>query len=351
MNGEAACVVSLGAATPVGRSAWASAAAVRAGISGLAQHPFMADSVGEPMVVARAPWLDVSVSGKDRFEALLFPAIDQALQPLLEAPVRMRTALALALPSPRPGLGSDIPDALLGAAKQRYEKVFSAFASFQNGHASGLIALQAAVQRLGHDAFDACVIAGVDSNIAPDTLEWLEQNDQLHGAGRRNNAWGFVPGEASGALLLVREKMAAKWGVSSLARIVGVGSAMEPNRIKTQTICIGEGLTLAFRNALRAVAFGEQITDVYCDMNGEPYRADEYGFTCLRTKEYFRAASDFVAPADCWGDVAAASAPLCMTLAVIAGVKRYSKGSRACVWASSEDGNRAAVILDVNRPE
>ena len=55
MAGEPIHVVSLGASTPVGRCAWSSAAAVRAGISGFGQHPYMIDTAGEPMRVARAP--------------------------------------------------------------------------------------------------------------------------------------------------------------------------------------------------------------------------------------------------------------------------------------------------------
>ena len=50
--------VGLGASTPVGRDALSSAAAVRAGISGFAEHPYMIDSAGEPMRAAIAPWLD-----------------------------------------------------------------------------------------------------------------------------------------------------------------------------------------------------------------------------------------------------------------------------------------------------
>ena len=38
---------------------WSSAAAVRAGISGFAEHPFMIDTAGEPMRAAIAPWLDI----------------------------------------------------------------------------------------------------------------------------------------------------------------------------------------------------------------------------------------------------------------------------------------------------
>jgi len=85
---------------------------------------------------------------------------------------------------------------------------------------------------------------------------------------------------------------------------------------------------------------------VFCDMNGEPYRADEYGFACLRTGEAFASASEFVAPADCLGDVSAASVPLGIMLSSIAVRKRYARGPYALVWASSEGGDRGAALLD-----
>jgi 3-oxoacyl-[acyl-carrier-protein] synthase-1 len=85
-------------------------------------------------------------------------------------------------------------------------------------------------------------------------------------------------------------------------------------------------------------------------MNGEPYRADEYGFACLRTAEAFQSASDFAAPADCWGDVSAASAPLGIILAAIAGRKAYAKGRHAFVWASSEGGERGAGLFELPPP-
>ena len=124
-----------------------------------------------------------------------------------------------------------------------------------------------------------------------------------------------------------------------------MGLGFEENRIRTPTVCVGDGLTAAFREGLGALPAGAKITDVYCDMNGEPYRADEYGFACLRTKDRFVSASDFVAPADCWGDVSAASAPLGLVLSAVASAKGYAGGPYAFLWASSESGERGAALL------
>lgn len=348
MDVQPVYAVCLGASTPVGRCAWSSAAAVRGGISGFGQHPYMIDTAGEPMRVARAPWLDIGVTGVDRFEALLFPAIDQALEPILARPqVALNIAIALGLPAPRPGLPEDLPKELIRRCARKHSGTFRAAASFPVGHAGGLIALDAAARKLAKGELDACVVAGVDSYIEPETLEWLEASDQLHGAGPLNNAWGFIPGEAAGSVLLMGGEAIRRLQLEPLAQVLGVGTGFEPKRIKTEAVCIGEGLTETFRIALANLPDGARVTDVYCDMNGEPYRADEYGFTCLRTKEAFAAVSEFVAPADCWGDVAAAGGPLHVGLAVVAGAKSYANGAHAFVWASSEGGERGAAMLSV----
>jgi 3-oxoacyl-[acyl-carrier-protein] synthase-1 len=346
---EPVYVAAFAAATPVGRDVWSSAAAVRAGVSGLTQHPFMIDSAGEPMKVALVPWLGVQLTGTRRLQSLLYPVIDQLLGWRTEVAPNLRMALALALPSMRPGAGAELSTEMLAGAKARYGDAFDAAAAFPNGHAAGLLALDVVCGKLAQGAFDACIVAGVESYMAPETLEWLEKCDQLHGAGRLNNAWGFIPGEGAGAILLVRGEVAHQCGNDLHAQVLGVGVAKEAKHLKTETVCIGEGLTQAFKGALQGLPAGEKITDVYCDMNGEPYRADEYGFTCLRTGQCFESAADFVAPADCWGDVSAASVPLQIALASIAGRKGYAKGATAFVWASSEKGERGAVTLRVRQ--
>jgi 3-oxoacyl-[acyl-carrier-protein] synthase-1 len=348
---QAVHVVSLGASTPVGRDAWSSAAAVRAGISGFAEHPYLTDSMGEPARLAMAPWLDPGCEGFDRFEALLLPALEHAIAPILDSPgFEPRVALAVGLPSSRPGLPDGLAEELRARISRRLAGRFAAIAMIPSGHAAGLLGMRAAWPRVASGEFDACVLAGVESYIEAETIEWLEETEQLHGAGRFNNAWGFIPGEAAGAALLCRQETLDRLRVPSLAVVRGVGTAVEPNRIRTETVCIGEGLTEAFRQCLAGLPPGALVSDVFCDMNGEPYRADEYGFACLRTNEAFQSASGFAAAADCWGDVSAASAPLGIILATIAGRKAYANGRHAFVWASSEGGERGAGLFELPSP-
>lgn len=337
-------LVALGASTPLGRDPWSTAAAVRAGISRIREHPSLLDTAGEPMRVCSATWLDTDVRGADRYAALLFPAIAQAMGATVSP---MRCALMLGLPSPRPGLPPDLPSQLMSRIKDYFSQRFVSVSAYSAGHAAGLVALAEAGKRMEVEGLDCCVVASVDSYLEPATLQWLESCEQFHGTGPLNNAWGFIPGEAAGAVCVMRVSTAERRRLRPLALFLGTGSAYEPKRIKTRTVCIGEGLTQAFRSALAALPHGTQVSDVYADLNGEPYRADEYGFACLRTKEAFVSVSDFVAPADCWGDVGAAGACLHLTLAAIAGEKGYARGNHALIWASAEGGERAAALIRV----
>jgi len=299
-----------------------------------------------------APWLAVDVDASDRFGSLLLPALDEAMEPLdgtTGGPFRL--GLALALPADRPGLPDGLAALLRRLVGKAFPGRFSGIGVFPVGHAAGLLALDEAWRRIADKSFDACVVAGVESYLAPDTLEWLEELEQLHGAGVTNNAWGFIPGEAAGAVLVMGAAVVERIGLEPLGEVLGVGVGREHNLIKTDSVCVGKGLTTAFRRSLSPLPVAARVSDVFCDMNGEPYRADEFGFACLRTKERFESASDFVAPADCWGDVSAASGPLGLTLAVAAGRKGYSRGAYSLIWTSSESGERAAALVQPERTE
>jgi 3-oxoacyl-[acyl-carrier-protein] synthase-1 len=251
----------------------------------------------------------------------------------------------LALPSWRPGLPDTLEEDLRAVIAGAFPNRFTAIAVFTVGQAGALLGMQAACRKIAEDAFDACVIAGVDSYSAPETLEWLEGTDRLHGAGKLNNAWGFIPGEAAGANLLVSADTAAALDVDPFARVLSVGTGFEPNRLGSESVCIGEGLTAAFLEALAGLPPDAKVTDVFCDMNGEPYRADEFGFAALRTRHLFVSPSDFVTPADCCGDMCAASVPVGVALSTIASLKAYAKGPFAFHWASSDSGERGGALL------
>ncbi|TGO02654.1 hypothetical protein PN36_21215 [Candidatus Thiomargarita nelsonii] len=65
----------------------------------------------------------------------------------------------------------------------------------------------------------------------------------------------------------------------------------------------------------------------------------------LRTREFFIEPGKFIAPADCWGDVGAATGALLINLITTAAAKGYAQGELSLLWASSESGERSAALL------
>jgi 3-oxoacyl-[acyl-carrier-protein] synthase-1 len=336
------CIVGVGAVTAVGLTAPSAAAAVRAGVAGFAEHPFMIDRQGEPMIVATVPRLVDGVAGAERFVQLAAHALGEALSPLEQRRAEAGSLTAfVGLPSQRPGRPNDIEQRIADALARVGR--LSSVECINAGHSAGLMALEAASRRAIANPSGFYLAGGVDSYLEPETLEWLERNDQLHGG---PNPYGFIPGEAAGFCVVCSETVTQRFGLRVLARIWTAGTARESNLIKTDAVCLGKGLTEVFQKVLAQLPGPtERIDHVICDMNGEPYRADEYGFSVARLARRFENASDFVAPADCWGDIGAASGPLFANLVVAAGQRGYARAKYNLLWTSSESGERSAAIL------
>lgn len=343
---RAVCVVATGARTPLGFDAESSAAAVRGAINAGRDHPFMVDQVGEPMPAALDAGLDPRLVGSERLLALAFPAIVEACAPLADVGGwQSAIPLFLALPEYRPGFDEhDVEFVRAGLAAANLPLEISSVAAAPMGHAGGLAAIAKATREIEAGAYDACLVGGVDSYFEADTMEWLDANLQLAGSVSRS---GFVPGEGAGFGLLMSEDACRRCGLSPMSRIRSAGTAREPHLIKTADTCIGKGLTAVVQSVIESLHADMRTIDaVICDVNGERYRAEEWAFVCLRLGQYFDDPTAYDSPADCWGDVGAASGPLFAMLACRAAARGYAKGRSTLVWASSEHGLRAAVVLE-----
>ncbi|HDH04681.1 MAG TPA: beta-ketoacyl synthase [Nitrospirae bacterium] len=339
------CIVGLGALTSVGLSAPATSAAVRAGISGFADHPYMINQEGDPYVVAMVPGLNEDSTGAQRYVDLAFPAIEETVSSLNELSVKTgQIPVIIGLPESRPGLPDDLSSKLSERVKdvRKYPSFIKDVRTELKGHSAGLMALERGSQVVSDGTTEFCLVGGVDSYIDPDTLDWIEDNDQLH---KPSNAWGFIPGEAAAFCLICSKYTANKYKLPVKAQLVAISTAIEKNRIKTETVCIGQGLTEAVRNTIQRLPDELRINYTICDQNGEAYRADEFGFMLCRLSEHFIDPSDYMAPADCWGDVGAASGPLFINLITAAAEKGYAKGPHTLLWTSSEGGERTAAIF------
>jgi 3-oxoacyl-[acyl-carrier-protein] synthase-1 len=299
------------------------------------------------MIVGRVPHLEGNPGGVDRFLCMVREAAREAMTPL-EAQRRNAgtISLILGLPSPRPGrpdgLEKDLADHL------QTELRVNSIEFISTGHSAGLMALQTGWQRVLQGAADICLVGGVDSYLESETLRWLQESDQVHGG---DNAYGFIPGEGAGFCLLCSVDAAERLRLQILGRVGAVATSRETRLIKTDSICLGKGLTQAFKSAIEALpSQNPRIERTICDLNGEPYRADEYGFAVSRLSNHFVDATDIIAPADCWGDVGAASGPLFVNLVAASFQRGYPKTNNL-LWTSSETGERSAALLYAESPE
>lgn len=339
-------IVGVGARTPLGTCAASSAAAVRAGISVGGRHPHVIDSAGEPITVSRITYLPENLDGTARHLAMARPALAQALAPIghldgIQVPV------IVGLPSTRPGLPTSFEDDLRGGLAAGWDAAdrIGEVSVITAGHAAGLMAMDAGMARIRDGKCEFCAIGGVDSYLEPETLEWLDANGQIHSAGDPRNPRGFMPGEAAGFCLLASDQAVERHRLEAMSAILSVATAREKNLIKTESVCVGAGLTEAWRQALKSIPNGVRSDRLICDQNGEVYRADEFGFTVVRTSDRLADGGAFLAPAQFWGDVGAASGPLFAILAIAAGNRGYAKGPHTLLCTSSEGGERAAAIL------
>ncbi|MDG4888090.1 beta-ketoacyl synthase [Mesorhizobium sp. WSM3866] len=342
-KGQTIVVAGVGARTPLGFDAASSAAAVRAGLSAIQDHPYMVDRFGELMKVTRDSGIDIMLNGPDRAVEIAFaPAMD-ALQPLLAAAPSTEVSLILSTGESRPGQPEGFTVQVNSKLRNRLSQhvILEGGGSTAGGHAGGLLAIYHSCKLLRDGKVKFCLVGGVDTYLEPETLEWLDETEQLHSEG---NIYGFCPGEAAGFCLLTTLANARAIGLQPQLEIVAASTASEESRIKTETVVLGEGLGAAF-GTLFEDAPADLVDRIICDMNGERYRGNEYGFAVIRNPGRFRNAADFETPADCWGDVGAASGPLFVSLVIEAQARNYQKGPLSLIWASSENGARSAILL------
>lgn len=340
-------LVGTGASTAVGTTMAQSASAVRARIARFVEHPHVRDRSGAPIVVALASYLPAGLSWIERVGALVLRASREArIAAVPTRPMLGKISVVIGVPEERPGLAGRwwtplcerLQTEVCGGPGIGDVEVIS------RGHAAGILAMSEGCRRIQTREAEVVLVGGCECYLTRRTLAWLDAREQLKS---ELNRFGFVPGEAAGFCMLASAEATERYGLSRLARLGAVAATTEPSsHADTNRINVGRGLTDAIGAVLSRLRDGQCIDSVWCDLNGERHRTDEYGFTLSRLSEQFADPSAFNAPAASWGDVGAASGPLCAGLAVAAARRGYARGTTALVWASSASGARAALLLE-----
>ncbi len=362
-------ITGVGAVSPVGLSAAATCASLRAGIARLQElesgtvagslfdrQPVVGGRVplerfaGDPLewqwpgherfVAAEPPHPERLVAaGSQRLIELAVPALRECAQAagLAAASAQGPVAIYLGLDD------ADDPQPVAAAVMEALGPPAGrpAVVPVTAGRAAALVALRRAAEDLLRGQVAAAIVGGVDSLVRPEVLLRLEERGQLKGPQRQQ---GVIPGEAAAFVCLETAGAAAARGATPLAAVMGVGAVPEPTT-GTDEPNRGEGLTTALRKARQYAGRLSAPPLAVCDLNGDRYRATEWAMASMRAFADLHGDEDLWHPADCIGDSGAASGALCLVWATAALRKAYATSDRVVVWGASDTAARAAAFL------
>lgn len=211
------------------------------------------------------------------------------------------------------------------------------------GHVSVLDAVAEASDALAQGRVRRALVVGVDSLVGEEALRWLAFHRRLK---TPEQAAGLMPGEAAAALLLESEAVVRRRQAVS----AGLVSAVEVLAPSGDTRDVPPGLALA-RVIEATTAQASRIHTVYGDLNGEEWRARQWGTALVR----FSQRPAFQALRQSWpaislGDTGAASGAIQLALACRTFLRDPASGDTALVWSHADSGTVASALVHRSEP-
>jgi 3-oxoacyl-[acyl-carrier-protein] synthase-1 len=210
------------------------------------------------------------------------------------------------------------------------------------GHAGTATAVQRAVEQLTRAGLERVLIVAVDSYLDPLTFQWLAASRRLK---TEAVPTGLSPGEAGACLLLETQPSAARRGAAAPVLVTGIATGQERNSFLSGEPNTGAALAACIREALEEAALqGLFHGEVYSDLNGESWRAMEWGSALVRLAGRVSEPRLHL-PCVSVGDVGAASGALGACLAVHELSRGHARTPHALVVSSSEAGAVGCLSL------
>ena len=344
-------ITAIGAISPVGASGEQTCASIRAGITRFSEHVWFEGTPNDPewderlpLTAASVETLDPFIDGEERLMQLAIPALTEILKNAkLKRAHLKKCALLLALPQTDTGtkslkLGAEFVRTL---CKRTGLDHFATISTSQAGHAGVFILLEQAAKLLNDGSIDFCIVGGIESYLLEERLDFLDQNRRIR---TDRNVDGFIPGEAAAMVLLERRVSAEQRGMPVSATISSAVFENEPQTIHSDRASTGAGLATVLSRVFTTGA-ASRAEWIYCDLNGESYRAFEWGVIRSRCSTLLGDMRKLVHPADCVGDVGAATGALLLACAQQAFKRGYAAAHEALLWVGSDSGLRSALIV------
>ena len=249
-----------------------------------------------------------------------------------------KTPVLFCAPEKIPGTRTTIDDRYLELMLNEFPENVDQQNSFvfPFGRAAISHALDAAKEILNSGQYEAVIVGGADSFRDPLLLEILDLEGRVLAEGVPG---GFAPGEASAFLVL----QLADQNKTDKARIAAWASASEPGHRYSDENYLGEALAGAVQASLDS-APEKSIAGIYANLNGEQFFSKEWGIAQLRNNKWFAEQIDIFHPADCFGDLGAATGPV--QIGLVANQQAERKNSIQLMCFSSDLDSRSALVMN-----
>jgi 3-oxoacyl-[acyl-carrier-protein] synthase-1 len=330
--------------TPIGQNRKTSAAAVAAGISSFSASTYL-NTQESPINMALVP--EAALPEADPFLELLaelspweYHLIRLAHGPLIHVwPQGYSGAIPalVVLPELHPRGSAAPPDEFIALLAQQTQLPLCPQHSqlLPLGRAGFMEALAQAQRILQQGNTPFVLVGGVDSYQQERLLLNLDADGRL--ARTDGPSDGFTPGEGAAWLLLSLQP-----GDTGLA-LTAWGLEDEPGHLYSALPYRGEALAQALQTAVTA-PLHPPIEHIYSSANGEHYWAKELGVMLTRNQALLAERAKHHHPADCWGDLGAATGPALVALAFTQSVKS-PHSPPDLISCASDQGLRGIAVL------
>jgi len=245
------------------------------------------------------------------------------------------TGLFVSLPTKLTEKDPAMEDAFITHFHNRIEKdLFPCEAYCFTGHTGVFSMMDAAMNAIAEGKIARAIVGGVESCLFP---EWLDELDREYKIKSPRNIDGYIPGEAAAFLLLEKE------GRTSDANTV----TFTIDALLSETeLSPSPSPGLALKKVISGLLEGfDEAPVIFCDLNGESRRMEEWGFARTRLGERLGNPVLLEHPADLLGDIGAATGAV-LIIAAMYHMQIMNKDSHtALIWTSSDQGERWAVRL------
>lgn len=337
MGAQPVAILGTGLVTAVGMSTVSSCCAFRTKATNPSETGFI-DSCGD-RVLAHAVDLDRPRPALAKLARMASLAIAEALQDLDRSHWPRLAMLLCAAEPERPGRQDGLDERLLPLLQDELGVVFGKGSALVARGRVGVAVALARARQLLPSAERGVLIVGVDSLLSRPALSHFDREDRLLTA---DNSNGFMPGEAAGALWVGHAA-----GLEAPFLCTGIGFGVEPAPIGSGEPLRAEGLTQAIKASLGEA--GRQMHEMafrITDLSGEHFYFKEAALALARTMREPAESFDLWHPAECTGEVGAASGATVIAAAMEACRKGYAPGPRMLAHWSGDSGQRAAVTLE-----